>query len=362
MTAAATSEQLQAAMEAVADDPGVDVVVAVLTVLGHLPPAVLASALDQVTQAHPEICVGACVFGAADGWTSRVPRFDQPEDAVRTVAALRRYVDRREAVTSPAMTPAPEPVLEAIRDELATVVADRGAGWLGADQAYRVLRSCGIEAAPWAAADNAETAAEACELLAGPFVVKADGPSLVHKSDVGAVRLGLVGPQEVRDAVRDMQQRIGDAMTGVIVQTQVHGGAEIIIGATRVPRFGVLVMAGRGGVDSDVDPDRSWCLALVDQATAETMLRDLRGFHGLEARRGHPAADLHRLADVLVRVSALMTAVPEIGEIDLNPVLARPDGPIAVDVRIRVRPAPEPELLDHVRHLRAAAARQTTST
>ncbi len=354
VTAAATLEQVQAAMIAVAADPEVDVVLAVLTVLGHLPPAALASALDQVTRSRPEMTVAACVFGAGDSWACSVPRFDQPEDAVRSTAALRRYLDRRLPVDG-VVAAGGDPIPAAVRDELAAVVAHRGEGWLRAEQAYRVLKSCGIASAPWVAADDPETAEEGCDLLTGPFAVKADGPDLVHKSDVGAVRLGLAGPREVGDAVRDMQHRIGDAMTGVIVQTQVHGGTEIIIGATRVPRFGVLVMVGRGGVDSDVDPDRSWCLGTVDHSTAETMLRDLRSFPGLQARRGHAAADVPALADVLVRISALMAAVPEIGEIDLNPVLARPEGPVVVDVRIRVRPAPEPQLLDHVRHLRSAA-------
>jgi hypothetical protein len=112
------------------------------------------------------------------------------------------------------------------------------------------------------------------------------------------------------------------------------------------------VLVGRGGVDSDVDPDRCWGLAPMSTAEALEMLTDLRGHAGLAARRGHPAADLDRLADVVSRISYLMATVPEVGEIDLNPVLAGPDAALVVDVRIRVRNPPAPSLRDHVRHLR----------
>ena len=242
--------------------------------------------------------------------------------------------------------------MAAARDEVNAVLADQGEGWLPAPAAYRLLRAIGIEPAPYVTAEDAQTAAEASDLLVFPVVVKGDGPELVHKSDVGAVRLGLTGPDQVRAAVHDMTERLGDRLRGVLVQTQVSSGVEIIIGATRDPRFGPLVMVGRGGVDSDVDPDRGWAMAPLDQATAEQMIGELRCHPSLAARRGRAAADLNRLVDVVVRVSQLIAELPEITEIDLNPVLARPDATIAVDVRVRVRPAPAPVLLDHVRHLR----------
>ncbi len=111
-------------------------------------------------------------------------------------------------------------------------------------------------------------------------------------------------------------------------------------------------MVGRGGVDSDVDPDRCWAMAPLDHATARQMIGQLRCLPSLGARRGRAAADLDRLADVAVRISQLVAELPEITEIDLNPVLARPDATLAVDVRVRIRPAPAPVLLDRVRHLR----------
>jgi hypothetical protein len=193
---------------------------------------------------------------------------------------------------------------------------------------------------------------EASSVLTFPVVAKADGPDLVHKSDVGGVRLNLATPDALRQAVHDMERTIGERMHGVVVQTQAEHGREVIVGATRDPRFGPLVLVGRGGVDSDVDPDRTWGLAPLTHAEAVEMVRDLRSASGLSARRGHRASDLTALAEVVRRISRLMTSVAEVAEIDLNPVLAGPDGAVVVDVRILLRRPPAPSLLDHVRHLR----------
>jgi acyl-CoA synthetase (NDP forming) len=350
VTAAASPAQLAQTMQLVASDPGVDVVVAVLTVLGNVPGPDLVAALDQVCAEHPDTTMAACVFGAETQWRGSVPHFEQPEDAVHAIAQLHQYVVRRDLDRSAVALA--DGRLAAARDEVNVVLAGQGEGWLPAPAAYRLLRTIGIEPAPYVTADDAETATEASGLLVFPVVVKGDGPELVHKSDVGAVRLGLTGPDQVRAAVHDMTISLGDRLHGVIVQTQVSSGVEIIVGATRDARFGPLVMIGRGGVDSDVDPDRCWAMAPLDRATAEEMIGELRCYPSLGARRGRAAADVGRLADVAVRVSRLIAELPEITEIDLNPVLVRPDATLAVDVRVRVRLAPAPVLLDHVRHLR----------
>jgi acyl-CoA synthetase (NDP forming) len=350
VTAAASPTQLAQTMQLVASDPGVDAVVAVLTVLGNVPGPELVAALDQVCTDHPDTTMAACVFGAETQWRGSVPHFEQPEDAVGAIAQLHRYVVRRDLDRS--SVDLADVQLATAREEVGQVLAVQGEGWLPAVAAYRLLKTIGIEPAPYVTADDAETAAEGSSLLVFPVVVKGDGPELVHKSDVGAVRLGLTGPDQVRTAVHDMAARLGDRLHGVLVETQVSSGVEIIIGATRDPRFGPLVMIGRGGVDSDVDPDRCWAMAPLDRATAREMISDLRCYPSLEARRGHSAADLNRLADVAVRVSRLIAELPEITEIDLNPVLVRPEATLAVDVRVRVRPAPAPVLLEHVRHLR----------
>jgi acyl-CoA synthetase (NDP forming) len=356
VTAGATLAQLREAIELTAADPGVDVVLTVLTVLSHLPVAGLIDAQDQVAGTHPETTFVTCIFGDRLDLHGTVPRLRQPEDAVRAVARLSAYAGRqaRDADTASAAAESTRTTMDlaAARDLAHRAVDVGGDCWLPAAEAYRLLEHCGFAIAPFVATDDADAAAEASAFLPYPVVVKADGPELLHKSDQGAVVLGLTGPEEVRAAVHDLERRLGGRMHSVLVQAQVHGGAEIIVGATRDPRFGPLIMLGRGGVSSDVDPDRTWAMAPVRRATAAEMITDLRSAAILRGHRGQPPADLDQLADVITRVSRLMVEVPEISEIDLNPVLARADDAVVVDVRVRVRRAPAPELLDHVRHLR----------
>ncbi len=212
VTAAASPAELAETMQLVAADPGVDVVVAVLTVLGNVPGPDLVSALDQVCADHPTTTMAACVFGDDTQWRGTVPHFDQPEDAVRAVALLHGYATRRDtAHTGDALTTSQ---IQAARDEVEVVLGQQGEGWMPALAAYRLLHAVDVETAPYVTADDAETAAEASSLLTFPVVAKGDGPELVHKSDVGAVRLGLTDPDQVRVAVADMAATLGDRLHG----------------------------------------------------------------------------------------------------------------------------------------------------
>jgi acyl-CoA synthetase (NDP forming)/RimJ/RimL family protein N-acetyltransferase len=355
VTAGVGAKELSHVLQLVADDPGVDVILAVLTVLPSLTEPDLHDALQALNARHPQITVAACVFGNDDRpWHGSVPRFDQPEDALRAVAQLHRYARRRTASASvhAGAAPAADLDLAAVRAIVSDALAGRGDSWLPAAECYRVLGHCGITVAPFVTAEDATTAVEASTRLTFPVVAKADGPDLVHKSDVGGVRLNLATPEALRQAVHEMERTIGERMQGVIVQTQAGHGPEVIVGATRDPRFGPLMLVGRGGVDSDVDPDRVWGLAPLTHTEAVDMVRSLRSASGLSARRGRRASDVTALAEVVRRVSRLMSVVAEVAEIDLNPVLAGPDAALVVDVRIRVRRPPPPSLLDHVRHLR----------
>ncbi|MFL6099411.1 MAG: GNAT family N-acetyltransferase [Actinomycetales bacterium] len=355
VTAGVAATELSEVLQLVAADPGVDVVLAVLTVLPALPATELIAGLEALSAQHPHVSIAACVFGSDDRpWYGNVPRFDQPDDAVQAVAKLHRYTARRDALhlADPNAGPPADLALASVRTIVDHALARHGESWLSAADCYRLLGHCGIAVAPFVTADDATTAIEGSSALTFPVVAKADGPDLVHKSDVGGVRLNLATPEALRDAVHEMERSIGDRMHGVIVQTQAAGGREIIVGATRDARFGPLILVGRGGVDSDVDPDRSWALAPLTHAQAVELVGDLRSASGLSARRGHAASDLTALAEVVRRISVLMTAVAEVAEIDLNPVLAGPAGAVVVDVRVRVSPPPPASLLDHVRHLR----------
>ena len=166
-------------------------------------------------------------------------------------------------------------------------------------------------------------------------------PAAVHKTDVGAVRLGLEGPDAVRAACEAMGMRLerelpGAPVEGFAVQPQVPAGVEVIVGFRRDRAFGPVVVVGLGGTLVEVLADVALRVAPVDHGQARAMLRELSGRALLEGVRGAPPADLDALADLVVRVSELAAAAPEeVAELELNPVLVRPEGQgcVAVDVR-----------------------------
>jgi acyl-CoA synthetase (NDP forming) len=208
-------------------------------------------------------------------------------------------------------------------------------GLLSTRDARELLIKAGITVAETVRCHNASTAAAAADRLGYPVVVKVDHPELTHKSDVGGVRLGLSSEEDVIEAAAELLGLAPGA--GVMVQHQ-HRGVELLVGGVRDPEFGAMVMAGLGGVLVEVERDVQMAVAPVDAGQAEAMLRSLRGAAVFTGLRGCPPVDLGFVADTVVAVGDLMTAYPEIAELDLNPVLAGPDGSLAVDWRIRVGP------------------------
>ena len=164
------------------------------------------------------------------------------------------------------------------------------------------------------------------------MVAKVAHPALTHKSDVGGVRLGLLTSDAVETAAASLLALAEGA--AVLVQPQ-REGLELVIGGIRDPEFGPVVMAGFGGVLVETVRDVRLAVAPLDEAQARNMLSDLRGAAAFAGLRGRPPADLGPVTAMIVAVGHLMTARPELAELDLNPVLAGPDGSIAVDWRIR---------------------------
>ena len=168
------------------------------------------------------------------------------------------------------------------------------------------------------------------------MVIKADVPGLLHKSNAGAVELDLNGSDEVRGAMRRIQDKFGRRMTGVLVEPMISGGTETIIGVVQEPVFGPVVVFGLGGVATEVLGDHVARLAPLTSADADDLIHSIRAAPLLLGHRGQPAADIGALRDTLLRVSRLADDLPQVTELDLNPVIARPDGAVAVDARIRV--------------------------
>lgn len=184
-----------------------------------------------------------------------------------------------------------------------------------------------------------ESAVEAAGQLDSPVVLKADVPGLVHKTDAGAVQLDLHGENEVRAGYRALTARFGDRMSAALVQPMITGGTEVIIGVVHEAVFGPLVVFGLGGMATDVLADRTARLTPLTETDSAAMIRSIHAAPLLLGHRGAPPANLAALQDLLQRVARLADDLPEVAELDLNPVIARPDGSHVVDARIHLRPA-----------------------
>ena len=267
-----------------------------------------------------------------------VPCYPIPE---RAVAALARAHDYAEWVSAPQ---GERPNLAGLDRGAArrliddTLAGDPGGAWLDGPPAIALARSYGIPVPETLAAKSAQAAAEAADRLGYPVALKAEG--IVHKTDVGGVRLGLSTADEVLDAYAAMAGDVGPGFVGVVVQPIVAAGVETIVGLVQDPSFGPLVMFGLGGVATELLGDRAFRILPLTDLEAHQLIRSLRASPLLTGYRGAPAADTAALEEVLLRVAQLGEDFPEVAEVDLNPVMASASGVCAVDVKIRIAPAP----------------------
>jgi acyl-CoA synthetase (NDP forming) len=173
--------------------------------------------------------------------------------------------------------------------------------------------------------------------------LKAAGPAIVHKTELGAVRLDLGDEAAVRGAWQDFTTRLGDKMTGVLVQEMASAGLDMLIGAVEDPAFGPVVACALGGTAAELVGDSTFRIAPLTDVDAQRMIDGLRSAPLLRGYRGAARADEAALRDALLRLSWLMMQCPEIQEIDINPLRVTPAGVRALDVRVRTDvPRPRP--------------------
>jgi acetyl coenzyme A synthetase (ADP forming)-like protein len=354
MIASATPEHYARTIEAVGADPQIDAVVVI-----YIPPLVtnpdeVAQAIAQgagTVPAHkPVLTVCISSRGApptlSTGPRGQIPSYSFPENAAQALAATVRYGRWRERPLGTPLTLSPF-AQSAVRAVVDRVLAQaKGPLWLPPDDLVTVLRAVGIEYAAAVQTTPADAVTTA-ERLGYPLVAKAISPDVLHKSDVGGVVLGLDSAAAVAAAVETLVARLhkgGARLDGILLQRQVRGGLEALVGVTTDPTFGPLVVCGLGGTLVEVLHDVAFRLPPVSDVDATEMLAALRASRLLEGYRGAPPADRQALMSVILRVSALVESIPELRELDLNPVkvLAPGQGAIVVDGRMHLGPLPEP--------------------
>jgi len=208
-------------------------------------------------------------------------------------------------------------------------------------ESKQILEEAGISTARARLARTANEAVEAASEFGYPVVLKIVSPNVTHKSDVGGVKLDLGSPDAVAAAFEEITQAVkrqqSDArIEGVAVQKMARPGIEVIIGMSKDPQFGPVLMFGLGGVLVEVLKDVAFRIVPLEPRDARQMIREIKGFAVLQGFRGQEPADLEALEQLILKLSAFVEAHPEIEELDLNPVFAYKDGATAVDARIVV--------------------------
>lgn len=344
MIASASAADYEHALDAVLDDPDVDAVIAIFVRPLATQAADVAAAIRRVGSSRRALGTPVlAVFLGSDAPANvegGVPLFTSVEEAARALGHTVRYARHRSAPSDP---PAPTPAAET--DQVAAVIADAlvtGGGWMSPAATESLLRGAGLPVIDSRTAATPREVRRAAQDLGGQVAVKATGAGLLHKSELGAVRLGLTatGAERAAHEMHASLSAAGVAPEGFLVQTMAGSGAELIIGVVGDPRFGPLIAVGAGGTTAELIGDVQVRLAPVGPREAAGMLRELRTFPLLDGFRGAPRADIEAVQAIVERVAGLAAAHPEIAELDCNPVVAGPGGAVIVDARIRLTPAP----------------------
>jgi len=272
---------------------------------------------------------------------AQIPHFRFPEDAARALGAMARYArwrkrPRTEIVHFDDVQP------DKVREIIAKAKSE-GRRFLPEPEAHAVLRAYGLPVSRSIYAQDETDAVKAAKEIGFPVVMKIVSPQIVHKVDVGGVKLNLQSETDVKTAYKDLMQQVksvrpGVDIWGVLIQEMVRNGKETILGMKRDPHFGALLMFGLGGIYVEVFKDVVFRLAPIRELSARHMIEGIKGVKLLRGFRGEPPSDLDAIAQSLTRLSQLVTDFPEIEEMDINPLIVLPVGSGArvVDARILI--------------------------
>jgi len=333
-------------VNAAQDDDEVDGIIVILTPQAMTKPAETARAITGCLRGDKPVL--ACFMGGEDVMPGRqelvasnLPDYPSPERAVGALKAMCDYVAWRQR---PARVVTRFPVNRRRTGRIISRHLQNGIYEIGESKAKEILEAYNFTVLPGRFTTTAEETIEMAEEISYPVAMKIASPDILHKSDIGGVKLNLGSAEAVRDAFDLMMLRIRQRMPearleGVYIEKMSSRGREVIIGMTRDRQFGPMLMFGLGGIFVEVMKDVTFHLAPITADEAMQMLEGPRSSALLKGVRGETSVNLQGIGDSLQRMSQLVTDFPEIIEMDVNPLIVGPVGtePVAADARITLK-------------------------
>ena len=343
----ALAERYEFALNVVLDAPNVDAVLVLLTPQAMTQSVATAEVIAGIARGKPAKPIFACFLGAGKVAEAvkvlrkgKIPQYDSPEVAADVIKVMNDYVKWR---SRPKRVVKLFPVNRRKVENVIERCLRRGLREITEAESKEILEAYGFVTPKGSIATTAEQAINAAKRLGYPVVLKIWSPDILHKSDIGGVRVGLNNDREVMDAFDLMMYRIPRKLPsadilGVFVQEMCKEGKEVILGMNRDPCFGPLLMFGMGGTMVEVLKDVSFYMAPLTAEEAKQMLANTKTYKMLKGVRGEEGMDINAITEGLQRLSQLVTEFPQIQEMDINPYMVGSEGmtPIAVDARISV--------------------------
>jgi acetyltransferase len=346
-------ERYVAALQALLEDPQTDAILLIHAPTAIVPSADIARAVAPLAADARRTVIGCWLGGdalreARRVWeTAGLPTFDTPEEAVHSFLQLVQYRRNQQLMLRvPPSTPPGKPADRAAARAAVRAALAEGRQMLCEPEVKAVLAAYGIPVVETRNVASDEQAVAAARAIGFPVALKILSPDITHKSDVGGVALDLADENAVRAAAQAMRERLsvlkpGAGLQGWTVQAMARRpeAVELIAGAATDPVFGPVILFGQGGIAVEVIADRALALPPLDMPLARDLVSRTRAAKLLAGYRNRPPADVDAVCQVLIRVAHLVADLPEIAELDINPLLADHAGVIALDARVRVAPS-----------------------
>lgn len=329
-------DRYAAALKACAEDPNIDGIVALLTPQVMTPCEDIAMAIIDIKRKSPMMPVVTSFLGASSVEGARVilrhsgiPTFDTPERAVRAMAALLLSAKKD------------RPALPTLAGDgaKANAILGNAKGLLSEDATRALFALYDLPMPKQGVATTADEAVTIWKDIGGAVIAKISSPDILHKTDVGGIKGNLKSEEDVRAAFDEIMTNVQKHMpqaklNGILIQQYLPAGDEFIVGAVQDPAFGTLIMAGLGGIYTELFRDTSFRMAPVGEEEAYGMLEHLKAWKMLLGARGKPQSDIPALARLIANVSRMITDCPRIKELDVNPVLVNEKGVMAADAKV----------------------------